>query len=202
MAARTSTYNGYQLCSSRDPLKEAGLWCDHLEKNESFLGRNSNATHYWVLGLGAGFHIEELARRKSQSVISVFEPRVQCRADFAEIGTSLSGQVIIEDIESTQDLFNSRSFQIFGSSTMSVYRFAPSLHQLEGWARSIEEALLGRSAEGFLKISQMLGMSIAQNSDRLEKVVSANIKEINALLDGAPMNSEKQLVSLLRELVR
>lgn len=202
MRERLSSLNGYQLCSSRDPIREARQWCDHLEATEAYLGRSSDLTHYWIVGLGAGYHIQELALRKPQSVISVIDPRAECHESFSEIAKELSGQVILESVETSQELFCSNSFKIFASSTIAVYKFLPSLQKIESWAATIENSILGQTVESFQEIAQLMSLSINTNRGSNDAHAAVSIKDINTFLDGRVDGQERQMISLLRELVR
>jgi hypothetical protein len=201
MSLRELTYDGRQLCSSRDPLKEAKGWCDLMLAAE----KNGPASHYWVIGLGAGFHIEELARRRNESVISVIEFRESLVDSFLEDsswGKALRGQVLVERVSGTQELFQSRSFLVYGLQFSRVFRFIPCLQGLEDWSSAVESDLLGRSPSGFKTISKLLDLSIPGFESRIRENESINIKMIDSLFDGAPMSEQKKMVSLLKELVR
>jgi hypothetical protein len=196
MKARELIFEGRQLCSSRDPLKEARIWCDLMLASE----KNGPSGHYWVIGLGAGYHIEELARRRNESVISVIEGRESLAHTFSSWGKALHGQVLIENISSSAELFESPSFLIYGLEFSSIFRFAPCLQGAESWASCLEADLLGRSAIGFKTISKLMNISVP--SDRIQNNCEISIKTIDSFFDGAPMSEEKKIVSLLKELVR
>jgi hypothetical protein len=202
MKSRILTYEGRQLCSARDPLKEAKAWCDLVLAPEGLRRGTFEPSHYWVIGLGAGFHIAELAQRRSDSVISVVEWRPNLLESFTSWGNGLRGQVLVENVQSAEDIFQTKSFQIYGLQFSSIFRYVPCLQGSELWSRTIESHLLGQSFEGFSRISQLMDIAVPGLETCVRPQQNLNIKMIDALFDGAAISDEKKIVSLLRELVR
>ena len=202
MMARQETFLNQRLCSSRDPIREASLWCDQLEKNECFMQREAQSSHYWVVGLGAGYHIEELAHRKPKSVISVLEFREDLIVNFTHWGSALRGQVLVEKVENISSVFETGSFRAYGLNHSSVYTFMPAVMGARAWAESLQQGLLARSAEGLHLYSQEMQADFHEAVRGHSLAQGVTVKSICNLLDGQPMSAEKKAFTLLRELIK
>lgn len=195
MKTRLHSFDGLSLCSQRDPVREAQQWCDHV-----LVGGPEE--RYWVLGLGAGYHVQALAERCPKAVIAVIEFRKPILESFASWGAPLRGQVLATYVENPQDILTSREFELLGLSFPPVLSFMPALQGLEGKARQTEAHLLGKTAESFSIAARHFGFNLESSGQRLAGLEQFNIKTIDSLFDGQSATQERKIVSLMRELVR
>jgi hypothetical protein len=193
--ARLTSFQGMSLCSQRDPQREAATWCEAVQSKKS-------EDQYWVLGLGAGYHIEELARRNPKTVICVVEFRKELIELFWAQAPHLKGQVLITHIDRSSNIFHTQVFEIFGLSLAPIFKFFPALQGFEAQAQEVEEHLSGRTPEGFAFFAHHFGFGLEEKLERVQSLDVFNIKTIDSLFDGIGSTRQKKLVSFLKELVR
>lgn len=197
MNQRLRSYAGLNLCSTRDPQKEGERWCDLVLTSEKEVAR-----HYWVIGLGAGYHLEALAKRRPNSVISVIECRQEIIDAPNQWDTTLAGQILIEKVRTSVELFATKSFEIYGLEFSPVYCFVPALQGIESWSQRIYADLLGYSNTSFRYLAEKMKLSLNQNSATSYPEAIINIKHIDREVGGLEARQDKKIVQLLRELVR
>lgn len=175
------------LCSPRDPLKEARLWCDHHESVRAF-------SVIRVVGIGAGYHLFELARRHPSLVIEAFDSRIDlapgsCPPALSELAASFGRRLRSRRISADPGALAS----FIGAVPVLAFRPACGEEEL-----AIHRFLLGQDPEAFREGARLSGYP-ALASARFPEGLAVNIKSVPV---GTGGERENLLIEALRELVR
>jgi hypothetical protein len=177
------------LCSSRDPRKEARVWCDGL----SFLANFHEAT---VVGIGAGHHLLEMKNRWPHLKVRAFDSKEglqsgnlpeSVREFFAQLGDRFE---LLVGAEAESRLLDR-------APQGPVLKFHSACFRIEDdWHRR----LLGQSPESFLAWIESLQMSSLEPTlHGLPVHLAVNVKTLRS--DGQPTR-ETKILEILKELVQ
>lgn len=183
-------WEGHLLCSRRDPLKEADQWA---------AAQNCSSSHCWILGLGAGYHIESFARRYPEVVISVIDHREALKIHFRDQYSSLASQVQIEIVQNEDDLLRTKSFHLFGASVSTIHQFRPAIQSCEDLYLRFSRSIRGQTLKSCLMLSEM--MSLGLSREAIAHFQDFHIKEISPALQKEGDPEAQKWVRVLRELV-
>lgn len=118
------TRNGLRLCSHQDPQGEAQKWVQSLCVQAD--------RHYLVLGVGAGFHLDELAKQVTPSDILAFD--FDLPPETLELVPERKWRSQVQTLDPKSDFHNVlRSLPVRGSQFIQIAPFRPawSGYQLE-----------------------------------------------------------------------
>lgn len=183
-------YNGHSLCSTRDPQREASQWVA-LQK--------PSALHCWILGLGAGYHVAQLAKQYPDVLISVVDHRTELKAKFFKNFPQLDHQVQVEIVSSEEDLLVSKSFALFGENVSSVHIFRPAIQYEQREYDLYSKSLRGQTPKSCVVLSDM--MHIGLTSEAVGRFKEFQIKEILEAVQSEEDGQQYKIIKLLRELV-
>ncbi len=182
------TFKGKALSSSRDPRKEARLWCDH----HSFLG---NFTESIIIGIGAGYHLIEMKKRWPHLSIRAYDSKPGL---FASMPESLRQELQAFEkceLHFSCDLVDLSFVEI---SMGPVVRFQSAF---TNWEEKIHEILLGQTPAALARWSEYLGyFSFVELSETVPQNLAVNIKSLPAAPEGYV--KEVKVLKMLQELVR
>lgn len=135
--------NGRLLASSVDPIREAQVWADHvcsiIEPHELII----------VLGLGCGYHIEELQTRRPQNQLFVIDSDPELLSQVHMICPKVSMvNVLIE--ANWNELIGSQTFRDAIGGVYRIVKHGPSCQIDEEYFKCVEGLLLGREKISFL----------------------------------------------------
>lgn len=97
MTEKLPTRNGMNVCSRRDPVKEARAWVSSLGLR--LAERIHKTDRFVVLGGGAGFHLLELSLVRPDAQILVFDPSQEMRDHF-QPSSSIHWCLSVEELQS------------------------------------------------------------------------------------------------------
>ena len=183
-------WEGLPLCSTRDPQSEASRWLSTI---------TPTADHCWVLGLGSGYHVQALAQKYRNLVISVIDHREPLRKSFEDKFPQLRSQVLVEIVRSEEELLMSKSFALFGQNQSSNHIFRPAVQKVDELYLLFSKSLRGQTRQSFLVLMDMFGIEIS--TDALNGIHDFQIKEISKSLAGRSEKEEQRIIRVLRELV-
>ncbi|HEX4926140.1 MAG TPA: hypothetical protein VFV50_18750 [Bdellovibrionales bacterium] len=143
---RIPKWNGRLLASRVDPLREAVHWADRAE------ARVRGVRTAFILGLGAGFHVQELAKRFSNLNIIAFEPIAELADDF-NARSSAPNVTVIVPFKGALVLSEPRVADAVCASYV-VLRHAPTMKCSEELLTETERWLLGRDDQSFYALLQ------------------------------------------------
>lgn len=149
--------NGRQTCSFVDPEKEADDWVKHYA--EVIRGR----THVVVLGLGSGYHVEELLKATTASVFIV-ENNDRIIENFKR--NFASAQTRIQIFRTSLDSL-SRLAQVLEGSFVTL-PFAPAVIFDRERYQSVYEWLCGRTTAHLAAQFELRGVDHFFCSDELD----------------------------------
>lgn len=116
--------NGLRLCSHKDPQGEAQKWVQSLGVQAD--------RHYLVLGVGAGFHLDELALQVKPSNFLAFD--FDLPSETLELAPERKWLSQIQILDPTSDFRNVlKALPVMGSQFIQIAPFRPAWigYQLE-----------------------------------------------------------------------
>lgn len=144
---RIPKWNGRLLASRVDPSREAVQWAQRAG------ARVRGVRSAFVLGLGGGFHVSELAHRNPSLRIVVFEPASGLVESFLRSAQVFSNVVVLNPPRGAQ-LLNEPAVQAAVCESYVVLRHAPSIRCREDEFADCERWLLGRDSQSFYALLQ------------------------------------------------
>jgi len=190
--------DGKLLASVFDPLREAAAWAD---KVQSEFGADESII---VLGLGSGYHVEELSARCSDRAIYVVEKDVEIAERVFELcGGIRRDRVIVEP-----DWIRLADLPVFQEALGGVYRIAPHgpSYQIDPeYYGAVDRLLRGRDKLSFLLLMktrpEFLPLLDAEAVNAIgDEAIS--IKTISRLFSARAVGSrQRRIWQLLEELV-
>lgn len=135
--------DGKYLASSFDPQKEAEAWYNNCKSRVKY------AQTLFVLGLGAGYHIQVLSRELPQAKIVVVEPD-QKLVDIYQSTNSVKLEIVCE--QEWRRLFQYSSVSSGTQDKYAVLLHPPSLNVEKEFFSQAYKYLLARSVEGLFAL--------------------------------------------------
>lgn len=175
--------NGLALCSQRQPITEARVWVSQvlpqLKKT------------IFVLGVGAGYHVEELCRMHPDAHVVTIDFDAELQPDLLIHPNFSPGQVWAEIIHPYID----RGFQ--------VLKFRPAWAGRENQFERLEDLILGRGTKAFENVEWL-----ASDAGVLEWLAEVQPGFFHSLLsvvppvtNSRPLSEKQKVLLALRELV-
>ena len=177
------------LCSARDPEREALGWLAQIY----FYGN-----HLWVLGLGAGYHVNILLRQFPDLHITVIDHRPELLAQFQFSQSEFSSRCQLLYCRNGDDLLNSLEYEDRLSALGAVVEFMPAIHQDLMLYRDFAKNLRGQTSKSFLRIAGGRGLALKRLPESFEDF---QIKFVSSHLSADTASDIKLKIELLRELV-
>lgn len=191
-------WNGKYICSSVDPVKEAGDW---VKKQQMRLSRQKNII---VLGAGCGYHLTALQKAFPSIkilAIDVFSELIEfCKKEHA---LDLS-DVAFECISSIESLVANKKIYNFLKSRYAVLKFSPAVSVHAELYDKIEVMLLGRtveSAEFLGRIRPEFQPLLKSRSGMQESRYLFSIKTLDESLNKESSEDLVYKVKILKELI-
>lgn len=191
--------DGRALASTFDPKKEASDWVDKAVQSAD--PRDTLV----ILGLGSGYHVAELANRRSRQPLLVVECDSEITAKAREIHPDLHQITIVCEPEW-------RRLQEYGpiqdtlGNCFKLFEHGPSLHLHREYFQNVVRFFIGRDVESFLlQLKTRPDLYALFDSYRIgairDEVIS--VKTIQSLFKPEAGNStERRLWRVLEELVQ
>lgn len=174
-------------------VEQAYEWAQALKIKES---------EVIVLGLGAGFHVEEILKLPHVKKVHILDSRVQLKFAFEEQFKHLLNKVSITILESPQALLEHELFYLAAKNALSTLCFQPSWGDQADLFEHFYLNLTGRTRNALEKILKFYGHSleISEVIQDTNKVLS--IKDLSLVVDMNPsLYPQFSAVKVLRELV-
>ncbi|RYZ91821.1 MAG: hypothetical protein EOP06_06065 [Proteobacteria bacterium] len=189
--------DGKSLCDVADPTAQAEAWVN--EQNLTI------ANEIVVLGLGAGFHIQQLQEAHPYLKIHVVECRDQLAPIYRkQIQSQLENYSCFHNLE---ELFASDVFEVTMRKSLPVYFLRQSWGSQEETFFSFWKSLTGRSAYSMARHFANLGLevddeslSLLKNTDRPLTIKDAT--DIIIQSKGPKAQEQRNYFEALRELVK
>lgn len=190
-------YDGRLLASAHDPLLEAESW---LSGRKTMLTRVKSV---FVLGSGAGYHIEAICRNTPARVIVIDKD-----PDLADAVQSIHGfssiQVCFESVSSAKDLRQSEIVRYAVKESFLVLEHAPSQSAHPEFFKDVHRQLLGRDWGSLNWQWQMRDFAPLDTQTKIhtdgEPLTIYDLDNTELVQDST--EREKILVKALRELVK
>jgi hypothetical protein len=178
--------NGNYLCSQVDPIREACRWLaiQSLQRHDMVV----------VMGLGAGYHVLELAKAFPLKQIIAFELFDELIIQFARFGGQ-PPNLSVTHFDSPESLLKEKLFEDMAINRIKVVSFLPACQPALPAYQKMVQVVAGRTPDAFLRVSEIRGLPKA----RLEQVKVDHMFSVKDICVHTP-NSQVWL--LLRELVR
>ena len=187
--SRQTVFKGKLICSGRNPELEAEKWLSQQYISQS---------HIWLLGLGAGFHLDALAYRFPKNEISVVEYSEELASHYELQFANV--QVICA--KNWAEFSRSDGFKKFSLVASDKLNFYPAQQTNPEFYKEILLGLNAQTVESFYTYSRLLNITWNALEQRVKSMQTFNIKEIDSAFDGQAANKTKKIFSVLKELVR
>jgi len=183
--------NENALCSTYDPLQEASAWVQRMDIKKM--------QHVLVLGLGAGHHIEELAKQAPQIRLSVLDHRAELIELFETHHPFISDRVQFFCFDKQKGI-DDRLFDFIEDLQPTILCFRPSWKGHEVFYADLFASLTFRNLQ---MIERSLKREIQNNIFDISKLTSEksllHLKNLYESLQDFD-NEEALKISVLREL--
>lgn len=184
--------DGLLLCSPRFREEAEGWAANHT----------TNEDHVFVVGLGAGFHIEALLARCPNLKITVIDNRVSLGNVFEAREIAGRDRLELVFIESIEGLYQHEIMQVAAAQAPQVFVFKPCFGQQEKFLTELFRDLTGRSLRSLQFLLPRLGFGGEWQAKVTEDGRLLNIRDLGLVIDtfhdGHPKASA---VRILRELI-
>ncbi len=190
--SRIHSFDGKLICSNRDPNGEADNWVSQ------FLNLESNV---YILGLGAGYHLEKFIEKFPLKSVCVIDNRGSLLNSFRNHSRMNLNKVQFAILNEASELFQLQIINDWAFEKVSILNFYPCQQCDKEFYLNLNKHLKGKSKESSKFYCDRLGLDWDLIS-RKEELKNYNIKEFNSLFDGQIKSEQKNIFSLLRELVR
>lgn len=193
--------NGCLLSSRIDPRQEAKSWLE--SRRELLLGVRTIV----VLGLGSGYHIEELLSATTADIL-VIENNSLLIAAFSDAPDRAdllkSSRVTVAQVSNLREVRQDRQIRAAASRSFIVLDFPASVNRDREFYRSVRELLLGRHWGSLTWQWQLKSKSTLHHNPRVEssdQPLTILDLEKTDFVQNRP-ERERMLVKALRELVK
>lgn len=171
--------NGKEVCSVRDPLSEASAWVDFNAK----LVQDIN----FVVGIGAGHHLIEIARRYPKTNFFVFDLISDYKLNFYQSFNQVPPNLAFVILESPTDLFSHNVMSLLAGRPVNVLPFRASWGEQFSEYHHLMLHLTGRS---------QLGLNFSAQKSQLDQFIPQVPKEPLTIKD--ILNHSEQVDPIFR----
>lgn len=180
------------LCSAQNPKAEAQKWIQSLQISPA-------STNFVVIGIGSGFHIQELKTKFPHANIKAWDIDLEL---VNKVNSRLAGIAEVSLFESEEQLFSHSDFYDLLQRPVQILDFRPSWQGLEKKYSELSDLMKLRKKSSFEKACSVSKLIFSQQiSEKLPPNLVRNIKTVGLGLNGFALPREMKLWSLLSELV-
>jgi hypothetical protein len=199
------TFNGMPTCSFESPQEEAQRWI--ARHRETLL----NTTNVFVLGLGSGYHVRELAQFENLRQIWIIDDTKESKNFYFKYH-KFDHRFKFYNFNDKKELKNNSEFRLNILRPYKVIDFYPAVKHNREFFNWLKLTLVGRTEASLVELLALRAdMSIKQKknfklvkSEERDSAQALSIKDLKPLLENDYDLNQQQLsyLNILQELVR
>ena len=199
------TLDGVHSCSFESPVEEAKRW---IERHRETL---LNTTNVFVLGLGSGYHVRELAQFANLRQIWVIDDKKEA-INFYFKYHKFDHRFKFYNFQDKKDLKSNPEIRLNFLRPYKVVDFYPAAKHNRNFFNWLKETLVGRTQASLAELLALRADFNAKNkksfklikTEKSEPSQLLSIKDIKPLLENEYELSQHQqaCINILQELIR